>query len=150
MFNLNNTTSAKYGCSPQQIEEQALDPKTGKYFQEVYNFDWLMKVKKNRDQSETFDTKVDRCKKRLREPLDINKKVLALAERLRKKDTPRRLYKSTTEKKTFFKRDKIFTISARLKLNNGTYLYWLNENGRKTKGIFLRQELFALKNQFVE
>ena len=90
------------------------------------------------------------CKKRLREPLDINKKVLALAERLRKKDTPRRLYKRTTEKKTFFKRDKIFTISATLKLNNDTYLYWLNENGRKTKGIFLRQELFALKNQFVE
>ena len=46
MFNLNNTTSAKYGCSSQQIEEQALEPKTGKYFQEVYNFDWLMKVKK--------------------------------------------------------------------------------------------------------
>ena len=46
MFNLNNTTSAKYGCSPQQIEEQALDPKTGKYFQEVYDFDRLMKVKK--------------------------------------------------------------------------------------------------------
>ena len=32
-FNLNNTRSAKYGYSPQQIEEQALDPKTGKYFQ---------------------------------------------------------------------------------------------------------------------
>ena len=43
-FNLNNTRSAKYGYSPQQIEEQVLDPKTGKCFQEVYDFDHLIKV----------------------------------------------------------------------------------------------------------
>ena len=41
-------------------------------------------------------------------------------------------------------------MSARSKLNNGNYLYWLNENGRKIKGRFLRQELFALKYQFVQ
>ena len=120
------------------------DPKTGKYFQEVYDFDWLIKVKENRDRLERFDAKVD--EKRLREPLDIDEKVLVLAERLRKNDAPGRLYKSTTENIT----DKIFTISARSKLNNGTNLYWLNENGQKIKGRFLRQELFALKNQFVE
>ena len=45
-FNLNNTRSTKYGYLCQQIEEQALDPKTGKYFQEVYNFDQVIKVKK--------------------------------------------------------------------------------------------------------
>ena len=65
----------------------------------------------------------------MRDPLEIDEKVIALAERLRKKDAPGRLYKSTTENKTFFNRDRIFTISARSKLNNGTYLYWLNENG---------------------
>ena len=32
MYNLNNIRSAKYGCSPQHIEEQALDPKMGKNF----------------------------------------------------------------------------------------------------------------------
>ena len=31
-FNLNNTRSAKYRYSPKQIEEQALDPETEKYF----------------------------------------------------------------------------------------------------------------------
>ena len=31
-FNLNNTRSAKYGYSPEQIEEQALNLDTGKYF----------------------------------------------------------------------------------------------------------------------
>ena len=45
-FNLNNTRSTKYGYLCQQIEEQALDLKTGKYFQEVYNFDRVIKVKK--------------------------------------------------------------------------------------------------------
>ena len=73
-----------------------------------------------------------------------------MAERLRKKDTPGRLYKSTTENKSFFNRDRIFTRSERSKLNNNTYLYWLKENGRKIKNRFLRQELFTLKNQFVE
>ena len=49
MFHINNTRSAKYGYSPKQIEEQALDPKTGKYFQEVYEFHHLMiKVKETK------------------------------------------------------------------------------------------------------
>ena len=41
--NLNNTKSAKYGYSPEQIEEQALDLNTAKYFQEVYDFHRLIK-----------------------------------------------------------------------------------------------------------
>ena len=49
MFHINNTRSTKYGYSPKQIEEQALDPKTGKYFQEVYEFHRLMiKVKETK------------------------------------------------------------------------------------------------------
>ena len=149
-FNLNNTKSAKYGYSPEQIEEQALDPNTGKYFQEMYDFHRLIKVKESRDQTEKYDAKVDRRKKRLRDPLEVGEKVLVLAKRLRKKVSSVRLYKSTTEHKSFFNRDRSFAISERSKLNNNTYLYWLKENGRKIKNRFLRQELFALKNQFVK
>ena len=75
---------------------------------------------------------------------------MILAERLRKKDAPGRLYKSTTENKSFFNRGRAFIISERSKLNDNTYLYWLKENGQKIKIRFLRQELFALKHQFVE
>ena len=46
----------------------------------------MIKVKENRDQTESFDVKVDRCKKRLRDPLEEGEKVLVLAERLRKKE----------------------------------------------------------------
>ena len=49
----------------------------------------------------------------------------------------------------FFNRDRIFTIYRRAILNNGTYLYWVEEDGKKINGRFLRQELFALSNQFL-
>ena len=94
----------KIWISPEQIEEQALDSNTGKHFQEVYDFHRLIKVKESRDQTEKFDAKVDRRKKRLRDPLEVDEKVLVLAECLRKKDSPVRLYKSTTENKSFFNR----------------------------------------------
>ena len=60
------------------------------------------------------------------------------------------MYNRTTENKSFSNRDRTFKISERSKLNNNTYLSWLKENGRKIKNRFLRQELFALKNQFVK
>ena len=47
-FSLKNTRAAKYRYSPGQIEEQALDQNTGKYFQEVYDFHRLIKVKENK------------------------------------------------------------------------------------------------------
>ena len=105
----------KYGYLPEQIEEQALNPDTGKYFQEVYDFHRLIKDKEDRDRGERLDSKIDRYKKRLRGPLEIGEKVLVLVERLRKKDARGRLYKSTTENKTLFKRDKIFKIRERSK-----------------------------------
>ena len=43
----------------------------------------------------------------------------------------------------------IFTIYKRAKLNNGIYLYWVEENDKKIDGRFSRQELFALNNQFL-
>ena len=50
---------------------------------------------------------------------------------------------------TLFNRDRIFTIYERAKLKNGTYLYWDEKDGKKNNCRFLRQELFALSNQFL-
>ena len=33
-------------------------------------------------------------------------------------------------------------------LNNGTYLYWVEEKRKKIDDRFLKQELFALNRQF--
>ena len=81
--------------------------------------------------------------------MNIGEKVLVLAERLKKKNAPGKFFKSSTENIPFFNRDRIFTIYKRVRLNNNSYLYWLEENEREVKGRFLRQELFALDNQFL-
>ena len=45
----------------------------------------------------------------------------------------------------FFNRNGIF---KRAKLHNGIDLYWVEENSKKIDGRFLRQELFAISDQF--
>ena len=91
---------------------------------------------------EKYNEKIDRRKRKLRSPLNLDEKVLVLAERLKKKDEPGSLYKASTENIPFFNRDRIFTIYKRVTLENGIYLYWLEKNRRKINGRFLRQELF--------
>ena len=76
------------------------------------------------------------------------KRFQFLSERLKKKDAPENLYKTSTDNIPFFNRNRSFTIYKRAKLNNGTYLYWVEENGKKVDGRSLRQELFALNKQF--
>ena len=36
--NMNETISTKYGFTPENIENRSLNPKDGKYFQEIYDF----------------------------------------------------------------------------------------------------------------
>ena len=88
-------------------------------------------------------------KKTLRSSLNLTEKVLVLAERPRKEDVPGRLYKSSKENMPYFNRNRIFTNCKRIKSENGTYSYWLEEDGQKVKGRFLRQEFFALSTQFI-
>ena len=55
--------------------------------------------------------------------------MLVLAERLKKKDSPGRLYKNTTENRPYFNRNIIFTINRSVLMGNNTNYYWLKENG---------------------
>ena len=48
----------------------------------------------------------------------------------------------------FFNKNRIFTIYKTVKLNNGIYLHWVDEDGKKFSGRFLKQELFAINNPF--
>ena len=146
--NMNHIISPKYGIAPEKTEQKSLDPNFGEYFREVYVFVRLKKIKENKDCLQKYNEKSDKRKKKLRNLLDIGETVLVLDERLKKKDAPGKLYKGTTENKSFFNRDRIFTISNIVKLNNGAYLYWLKEGDQKVKGRFLGQELFALNDQF--
>ena len=130
--------------------KKSLNPNDGKYFQEVYDFMRIKKIENNQMRNDKYHQKIDRRKRTLRNPLNLDKKVLVLAERLKKKDTPGNLYKASTDNIPFFNRNRIFTIYKRAKLETGTYLYWVEEGGKNIKGSFLRQELFALNKQFVK
>ena len=142
--NLNKINSKKYGLAPDIIEKKSLE---SEYFKEIYDFHRLVKVTKGINRYERYNEKLDKKqKRRLREPLNINEKVLVLAERIKKKDAPKFLFKSTTENIPFFNRKKIFTIE-RYVLIEGTYYYWLkNEKNEKISKRFIREELFALNN----
>ena len=105
--------------------------------QEIYDFMRLRKIRTNQLQNEKYNYQIDRRKRKLRSPLNLDEKVLVLAERLKKNDAPGSLHKASTENISFFNRDRIFTIYKRVKLENGVYLYWLEENRRKINGRFL-------------
>ena len=107
------------------------------------------KIGNNQARNERYNEKIDKRKRKLRSPLNLEKKVLVLAERLRKKDAPGNLYKASTDNIPFFNRNRIFTIYKRAKLNNGINLYWVEEDGEKINGRFFREELFALNKQFL-
>ena len=118
-------------------------------FREVYDFMRLRKIQNNEFRVDKYNQRIDRRKETFRILLNIGEKVLALAERLNKKDAPGKFFKISTDNIPFFNRNRIFAIYKRVKLNNKSYLYWLEENERKIKGRFLRQKLFALNNQFL-
>ena len=95
---------------------------------------------RNKIRNAKYNQKIDKKKRTLRSPLHLSEKVFVMAERLKKKDAPRKLFKASTENKPFFNRNQIFTIYKRVKLNNGSYLYWVEVDGKKINGRFLRQE----------
>ena len=146
---MNNTNSTKYGIPSEVVEQRSLDSKDGEYFKEVYDFLRVRKIGINQSRNLKYNLKKDQRKKQLRSPLNLGEQVLVLAERIKKKDAPGSLFKASTENRPFFNREHIFAIYKRAKLDNGSYLYWLTENDRKVEGRFLRQELFALNNQFL-
>ena len=147
--NMNNTKSIKYDLEPEVIEKRSLIDNN---FKEKYDFYRLYKVTKAFKRYKKHDVNVDfRRKKKLREPLTIGERVLILASRLKKKDAPGVLYKSTTENKPYFNRKQVYIIKKIVKVAN-TYNYWLSTEEEQDNVIpnrFFRQELFALNGQFL-
>ena len=99
--NINGTFSKKYSLAPETIEKRSLNPNYGMYFQETYDFVRLRKIENNQLRNDKYNQKIDKRKKTLRSPLNLNQKVLVLAERLSKKDAPGSLYKASTENMPF-------------------------------------------------
>ena len=145
--NMNNTKSIKYGLEPEIIEKRSLIDDN---FREKYDFYRLKQVTKAFKRYKKHDINIDlKRKKKLREPLTIGERVLILASRLKKKDAPGVLYKSTTENKPFFNKKQIYTVKKIVKIND-IFNYWISKEGKDQiiPNRFFREELFALNNQF--
>ena len=146
--NMNNVKSSKYGFEPEYIERESLKDES---FKERFDFHRLKRVTKDFKRYKRHDIQFDlKRKKRLREPLAIGKRVLILASRLKKKDAPGVLYKSTTENRPFFSKKHIYTVRKIVKVND-VFNYWISKEDDINNIIpnrFFREELFALNNQF--
>ena len=131
---MNNTKSNKYGLEPE----------------ERYDFHRLNQITKAFKRYKRHDLTVDfKRKKKLRDPLTIGERVLILASRLKKKDAPGLLYKSTTENKPFFSKKQVYIVKKIVKVTD-IFNYWISEEGKNQiiPNRFFREELFALNNQF--
>ena len=145
--NMNKTKTKKYQIEPENVEKKAL---TDDNFREKFDFYRLAKVGKENKRHERYMTKKDSYKRKTRDPLNIGEMVLVLSERLTKKDAPGKLYKASTQNKTFYNKDKVFIIRKRLKSLDNVWYYWISEANKKIIGSrFKGQELFALKEQWM-
>ena len=150
---MNKTNSQKYGLPPETIEQKTLSDNN---FREIYDFHRIVRVSKDAARYKRHDIRLDKKlssrRKQLRKPLTVGERVLVLTERLKEKDAPGSLFKSTTENIPFFNRNEIFIVRKVLPIDNvhSSYNYWISKSD-EDKIIdkrFLRQKLFALKNQF--
>ena len=72
-------------------------------------------MKKDADRKTRYAKKIYKRKTtKLPKKLDTGDRVLVLAERLKKKDAPRKFYKSSTQNKSFFNNDKIFLTTKEM------------------------------------
>ena len=146
--NMNKTKSTKYQIEPEEVERKSLKDDN---FREKFDFYRIEKVGKSNKRTKRYLIKKDLNKRKLREPLMIGEKVLILAERIKKKDAPGRLYKPTTQNKSFFNKDKIFIVKKRVKTISNDWYYWVAEekSDKINKFRFVRQELYALDRQWI-
>ena len=135
--------------SPEEIERRAL---SNERFKTVFNKKRIEKTQGLQRRLDDYDTKKYSLKKKqLREDLSIGEKVFVLAERIKKKSAPGKFYRQSVQNISYFNKEKIFTIWAIKTINKIKYYCLKNaETDRKVSKRFMRTELFALKNNFVQ
>ena len=139
--NMNKTKSTKYQIEPEYVERKSLEDDNFRQKFDFIGLERLVKIMK--------ELKDIRSKKI--QPLMIGEKVLSLSERIKKKDAPGKLYKSTTQNQSFFNKDKIFIVKKRVKTISNDWYYWVAEekSDKINKFKFVRQELYALDGQWM-
>ena len=138
-MNMNKTKTSKYQIEPEYVERKSLEDDN---FREKFDFYRIEKVSKNNERIKRYMIKKDENKRKLRNPLNIGEKGLVLSERIKKKDAPGKLYKPTTQNKSFFNKNKIFIVKKRIKTLSDGWYYWLAEekSNKINKFRFVRKD----------
>ena len=84
----------------------------------------------------------------MRENLNINEKILVLAERVRKKLAPGKFYKQSVQNISYFNKEEIFFIRKKQKIDKISYYCLKDPQNKKLTKRFQRAELFAVNNNF--
>ena len=146
-LNMNLMKSVKYGPSLEEIERQSL---TSEQFRILFKMQRTEKTQKFHARLDRYDKKRYSAKrKKLREKLLIGKKVLFLAERIKKKASPGKFYKQSVQNLSYFNKDRTFIIKKIQPIEDIKYC-WLKDaqNNRKLPKNFQRTELFAVRGNF--
>ena len=139
---MNLRPSKKYDLPPEDVERRAL---WNERFKAIFNMKRTEKTERLHSRLDDYDKKSYSFKKKqLRTDLSISEWVYVLAERIKKKSAPGKIYKQSVQNINYFNKKKIFMIRAKQTINEITY-YWLknSETNRNGSKIFSRSELFA-------
>ena len=71
-----------------------------------------------------------KCDINKKQNLNINKKVLVLAERIRKMSAPGKFYKQSIQHISYFNKEKVFFVRKKQKIDKISY-YWLKDSQNK-------------------
>ena len=87
-------------------------------FRTLFNFHRIERTKEIQDRLDRYDKKKYRAKKKkLRRNLNVGEKVLVLAERIRKKSAPGKLYKQSVQNIAYFNKEQTFVIRTKQKIH---------------------------------
>ena len=96
--------------------------------QNIFNFHRTEWTKKLYNRLDRYNKKKYEAKrKKLRENLDIGRKVLVLPERIWRKSAPGKLYKQYVQNIAYFNKKKAYVIRTKQKIDKIVY-YWLKNS----------------------
>ena len=105
---MNIQPSKNYGFPPEEVEKKALKNET---FRTFYNMQRLERTQKLNVRQDRYDKQKYLTKrKKLRDKLNIGKRVYVFPERIKKKSAPGKFYKQSIQNISYFNKDTIFTV----------------------------------------
>ena len=150
---MNSTSNEKYSVKPENVQRLTIEDDS---LRKVYNQYRLNKVKKGYDRISRHETEILKKKKKHLRELFIGDLVFVEAGRIKKKDQPSVLTKSTTDLKPHYNTNIIYKIVyKKLHRESGPFVHYfyrveaVDDKKHKISNRLSRDELFAIVNNSI-